>query len=142
MVKQIKRENVQFRSISDLKGYSDATVTNIAENPSLTDTTQYESISDLLKRMVRNGETFNKNIDGYDEQLHPEDMQDFELADVEPTLYNKIEDKTTQQIQQLKKQKEEGKPSEKGGSGSFIKQATDNDEEKNPSTEKKQNENL
>lgn len=129
MIKQIKRENVQFRSISDLKGYSDATKTDIENNPSLTDTTQYESIGDLLKRMVRNGHSFtSNNIDGYDEELHPEDMEGHDLADIDEIIYTKVEKQTAELLKQ-KKEAEANKKASDDATGSNLKSKVAKEEE-------------
>lgn len=83
MLKQIKRANCPFRSITDLKNYDD---NEIIKGPSLTDTSQYVPIDVMIKTMTQQEYNWHKVNSHY--------VSDFELENNGLSGITEIEDLT------------------------------------------------
>lgn len=95
------REDVPFRSITDLKGFSDV---ELNFDPSETDSSQYEPLESLISRMMRGEIIPGNGFDDFDVRSDTEDpwsteditqTDGFDLADVQPIL-DKVRQKPAQ----------------------------------------------
>lgn len=83
MLKQIKRINCPFRSITDLKDYED---NEVIKGPSLTDTSQYVPLDIMIKSMTSQEYNWHK--------LNSQYVSDFELNKQGLSGLDEIEDLT------------------------------------------------